>query len=330
MPFSLGDIFISTLDHDGIFEHWSATGSFIGNITTQTVNGFTGTVSCFAQHLDKLYVMVGHSLGVHIQEYDNNGTYIRTVVTGPDASDPAQNPHGVSQANLWMNVFDLDLQGNFYGGGQTSSQTVWKFDHNGNFIRTFYPVNLTPTQNSIFISPIDTCEIIIVNNVGTPRITRYDACADVIIDTLIPPLGGGGFPSDISCSGKLYKSIGSPSAGTPTGIRVYDPGFSGFTDIDVTKPTGFITCDTVRVTDDDEIVWLWTRTSTGSTLNYNMYQLRTSDNTILQGPISIGQLVGAHVWRTSCPGEEIVLPTYQGLTRFNSDASVQWNKTSGF
>lgn len=295
----LGDVLVSFEENPGQLSHYNTAGAFIENIALPNANAHAVDIR---QYNGLLYIMwqddTATPVGWALEEYDAHFNKLRTIVNMIDASSPEQNPFAMQPGFLVPFRFDLDCEGKIYIGG--INDYYLQYYNNGTFIRNFQPDFPTSTsENSVLMNPQNDCELVIVNNVGTPRVARYNICTDptTLTANMVVGSGGSSFATDFHCNGKMVKVNGTSS------IRVYDNGWGGFTDYAVPVPVGFPRIMFARWTDDEDYLWVWSIDTAISNPDWVMFLWRRSTNTIITGPLAftVDWLVTAgDVWKTKC------------------------------
>jgi hypothetical protein len=294
-------------------KHYDAEGNFLEFMDVQG----TGGIFSINQWQDTLYILSNSGDdNVLIEEYDNEGNFLRIACHGVDPDDPLQNPGGETPGTFVLGALAVDHHGNFYASptySNVTSHDVYMWDNSGSFITRF--VNADPyTANSLITSTVDPCELIVVNNVGSPNIARYNVCTRQLTENIETLMGWSGWASsDMHCTGRLYKPFGDPF--TTTGVRIYDTDWTVLGDLPFEPPDPLNTLELIRVievpsTPDAGKLWAWSAffdPGPGQVGGTWMYQLRLSNAELLIEPIlvndpSIHQKVNAvGIWRDPCP-----------------------------
>lgn len=285
-----GDVLEYSGAHYTQVGHWTGDGYFLGYIDLHGYTVGVDLVEVFAmtQHRRSVYICATDQGALpwtfKIQEYGSDGNWVRDVVDFIDASDPAQNPLGVSQNELTVESFWLDSVGNIYGTTFAyQAAYVYKWDRDGVFLEVLDTTATTGAGGVLFVNPLDDGELFLQTDAGgTAPIHLIDAETGTITSTVSAPDTGSGGRTDVADSGRFFNAVSA----APPYIRKYEAGFGSFTDLSYSLPTGVTSALHVRVGSDEDMVWISGRDSAAFN-NWYLWKHRLSTDTVLVDPIPI-------------------------------------------
>ena len=301
------------------FLHLDPDGNVVDQITPPgAVDGWV--INHFAQFQNSTYLILSNGnaspVTQSIMEFDQNLAYVRTVFSGIDWTDPAQNPIGYDEFQVEAYFIALDADGNIYLDlGSAITEHIWKYDNDGVFIELFdVGIHGVSNHTKMGIKPDVACEFVTMWQNAGAAIVRWDTCLNASIGTVAGP--GGTSPRgqfNASClDTRLY--VGDGSSPAPYPLSVYDTDYNVLTTYaSLSLPSGSDVFLMLLPVTGDTTMWVLARsTATAPATQPNTYylqQITLADNTLVGSPVVLRYLIDntlgdAMIWHTAPIGCE--------------------------